>query len=327
MRALVFEAPNRAVVATLEQPSIGPDDVLIRSHAVGICHSDFELYEGRYIIPVSYPIIPGHEWAGEVVEVGRNVTDLRPGDRVVGECVVGPGGRDHFGFSIDGADAELFRARAEWLHKLPDTMSYATGALVEPFSVAYAAVRAAGRVDPSDAVAVIGAGPIGLMAAMCAAAHHARVTVIEPLAHRRQAALDGGAAAALDPTAGGFSDAVADATGGRGFDVVIEAAGAPGAMATALEIAAHEARLVYVGISIERKAEADLGLIQSKALRIQGTIGSAGVWPQTIRFLASGVVDPTRFVTASFPLEQALAALDAARDTERHIKVQIETSA
>src|ERR1700754_2959670 len=113
MKALVFEAPEHAVVANLAQPDIGPDDLLIRSCAVGICHSDFELYAGRYIIPVRYPIIPGHEWAGEIVEVGADVAGLKAGDRVVGECVVGPEGRDHFGFSISGADAEYFRARGE----------------------------------------------------------------------------------------------------------------------------------------------------------------------------------------------------------------------
>src|SRR3954462_14638760 len=127
MKALVFEAPERPVVSDLDAPDIGADDVLIRSRAVGICHSDFELLDGHYIIPVRYPVVPGHEWAGEVVECGSQVEDLRPGDRVVGECVVGPGGRDPFGFSIDGAVAELFKARAEWLHKLPEELSEAVG--------------------------------------------------------------------------------------------------------------------------------------------------------------------------------------------------------
>ena len=84
MRALVFEEPRRAVVRDADVPAIGPEDVLVRSLAVGICHSDIELYEGRYIIPVSYPIIPGHEWGGEIVEVGKAVPDLKPGDLVVG---------------------------------------------------------------------------------------------------------------------------------------------------------------------------------------------------------------------------------------------------
>src|SRR5579864_5611579 len=163
MKALVFEEPRQAGVRELDVPTIAADEVLVRSRNVGICHSDFELFAGRYIIPISYPIIPGHEWSGEVAEVGRAVTGLSTGDRVVGECVVGPGGRDHFGFSISGANAEYFRARAEWLHLLPPELSYTAGALVEPFSVAYNATHSAGGLDPSDHVAVIGGGPIGLL--------------------------------------------------------------------------------------------------------------------------------------------------------------------
>jgi L-iditol 2-dehydrogenase len=326
VKALVFEAPERAVVAELEPPAIGPDEVLVRSHMVGICHSDFELYAGRYIIPVEYPIIPGHEWAGEVAEVGSAVSGLKPGDRVVGECVVGPGGRDHFGFSISGANAEYFRARAEWLHVLPDELSYTGGALVEPFSVAYNATHSAGGVDPSDSVAVIGGGPIGLLCVAAAAAHNATVTLVEPQQARRDKGLELGARAVLDPTSHDFEDGVGEVTQGRGFDVVLEAAGAPAAMASALEIGGHSARLVFVGIDIGSTAPAKLGLIQSKALRLTGIIGSAGLWPQTIRFLASGVVDPSAIVTARFPLESALDALDAAQDTARNVKVHIETA-
>jgi len=326
VKALVFEAPERAVVADIDQPEIGPDEVLVRSHAVGICHSDFELYEGRYIIPVSYPIIPGHEWSGEVAEVGREVVGLKPGDRVVGECVVGPGGRDHFGFSISGANAEYFKARGEWLHQLPEELTYTQGALVEPFSVAYNATVCAGGVDPSDVVAVIGGGPIGLLCIMATVANNAAVVLIEPQAGRRERGLQCGARLALDPAAGDFAEAVAEATAGRGFDVVIEAAGAPAAMAQALEVAGHSARIVYVGINIGAKQPAQLGLIQSKALRLGGIIGSVGVWPRTIRFLASGAVDPSAIVTATFPLESALDALVAARDTARNVKVHIATT-
>src|SRR3954462_16028270 len=239
MKALVFEAPERPVVSDLDAPDIGADDVLIRSRAVGICHSDFELLGGHYIIPVRYPVIPGHEWSGEVVEVGSAVEGLAPGDAVVGECVVGPAGRDHFGFSISGADAELFKARGEWLHKLPEGMSFATGALVEPFSAAYTPVLAAGGMDPRDTVAVIGGGPIGLLTVLAAGATQATVALVEPQAHRRARGLEIGAAHALDPPAGAFDDAVAEVPAGRGFDAVIEAAGSPAAMASALEIAGH----------------------------------------------------------------------------------------
>jgi L-iditol 2-dehydrogenase len=326
MKALVYSGPNQATVLEVETPAIGPDDVLVRSHAVGICHSDFELLEGRYIIGFSYPITPGHEWAGEVAEVGANVSDLVPGDRVVGECVVGPGGRDHFGFSISGAAAEYFRARAEWLHKIPDQLTWTQAALVEPFSVAYNATLCLGGVDPSDTIAVVGSGPIGLLSIMAAAANNARVVVVEPKAGRRALALEMGASAALDPSSADFRDGVAEVTAGRGFDGVIEAAGAPAAMALALEIVGLNGRVAYVGINVGSTAPAALGLIQSKSLRLQGMIGSPGVWPQTIRFIASGAVDPSRIVTARIPLERAVEALAAARDTDTNIKVHIQTA-
>src|SRR3984957_18077220 len=164
MRALVYPSPGEAVIRELDRPVPGPGEVLVRSRVVGGCHSDLELLAGRYIIPISYPVVPGHEWAGEVAETGPGVTDFAAGDPVVGESVVGPGGRDHFGISTSRPVAEYFTARAEWLHRLPPNLTFAQGALVEPFTVGYAAVRAAG-IDPSDRVAGLGAGPIGLMAA------------------------------------------------------------------------------------------------------------------------------------------------------------------
>lgn len=323
MKALVFEKPQRAVIRDLDVPSIAADEVLVRSRNVGICHSDFELYEGRYIIPVSYPIIPGHEWSGEVAEVGTGVTTLREGDRVVGECVVN-NGDDHFGFSISGADAEYFVAKASWLHRIPDELSFAQGAFVEPFSVAYSASVAAGGIDASDEVAVIGGGPIGLLCAMAAATMGGSVTLIEPQAHRRSLAVEVGARRTIDPTAGPLADQVAEATGGRGFDLVIEAAGVPAAMASAFPIAGLGARLVLVGIDVGGTTPVEIGLVQSKALQVRGIIGSAGLWPRTIRFMATSGVDPTPLLTATFPLGDGTAALDAARDTGRNVKVQIE---
>ena len=323
MKALVFEQPDNAVVRDVDMPTIAADEVLVRSRNVGICHSDFELYAGRYIIPVSYPIIPGHEWAGEIAEVGSGVTALRKGDRVVGECVVN-NGDDHFGFSISGADAEYFAAKASWLHTIPDELSLAQGAFVEPFSVAYSAAVAAGGIDASDEVAVIGGGPIGLLCAMTAATMGGAVTLIEPQEHRRKLGLEIGARHAIDPTAGALSEQVAEATHGRGFDVVIEAAGAPAAMASAFPIAALGGRVVIVGIDIGGSANVEIGLIQSKALTVRGIIGSAGLWPRTIRFMATSGVDPSPLLTATFPLHEGTAALEAARDTSRNVKVQIQ---
>ena len=172
------------------------------AHAWSACATPtWSCSPGRYIIPISYPITPGHEWAGEVAETGPGVTTSSRATRWSASAWSGPGGRDHFGFSISGAAAEYFMARAEWLHKLPPQLTFTQGALVEPFSVAYAAVRAA-VIDPSDRVAVLGGGPIGLLTAMAAAGRNAAVTVIEPRPDRRAKAIDVGVPATIDPAAG-----------------------------------------------------------------------------------------------------------------------------
>src|SRR5215831_858453 len=147
MKALQFTRKNHPEVAELAIPAIADDEVLVAARSVGICRSDIDLLEGRYIIPVRYPIIPGHEWSGEIARVGDRVTEFAPGDRVVGECVIGA---EHFGFSISGGAAEFFVAKPAWLHRLPDKLSFTMGALVEPFSCAYYALVHAGNVNASD---------------------------------------------------------------------------------------------------------------------------------------------------------------------------------
>jgi L-iditol 2-dehydrogenase len=321
MKAVQFRGVDELALAEIDPPKIGADEVLVTLRSVGICHSDFELLEGRYIIPFDYPIIPGHEWAGQVVEVGKDVTDFAPGDRVLGECVIG---MEHFGFSISGAAAEFFVARPEWLHHVPDELHDTQAALVEPFSCAYFAAMRADNLNASDTAVVFGAGPIGLSCVAVASTLGARVISAEPNAARADIARRMGAEEVLDPTDAGFVDRVLELTGGRGADVVMEASGQPAAMAAALEVAGFNARLVNIGIDVGRSAEARLGLIQSKQLQIRGTIGSPGVWPQTLRFLARTGLDLSPMVTRRFALDEAPDAYAAARRTSENIKVHIE---
>lgn len=320
MKATTIVQPDELALLDVDIPTFGPDEILIRSRAVGICHSDFDLLAGKYIIPIGFPIVPGHEWAGEVAQVGANVSGWSVGDRVVGECVIGA---DHFGFSISGAAAEYFVVRPEWLHRIPDELSFAQAALVEPFSCAYYAARRAGDVDGSDTAVVFGAGPIGLSAVAALRALGATVIIADPQPERRALARRLGADEEADPTAPDFEDRVAELTGGAGPSVILEASGRPTAMAAALRIAGFEARLVNIGINVGGTAPAELGLIQAKALQIRGSIGSPGVWPQTLKFLARNKIDLTPMITATFPLDDALSAYDAARDTATNVKVHI----
>jgi len=100
MKALVINKPGELQVKDLSTPAIAADEVLVRMRAVGICHSDYELYSGKYIIPIAYPVTPGHEWAGEIVETGKAVGDIKSGDRVVGECVIESGDRSTISASV-----------------------------------------------------------------------------------------------------------------------------------------------------------------------------------------------------------------------------------
>ena len=324
MKALQFVGDNRCSVNELEVPRIGDDEVLLASRSVGICHSDIELLGGRYIIPFEFPVIPGHEWAAEVMQVGSAVKSFGAGDRVVGECVIGT---EHFGFSISGAAAEFFVAKASWLHRLPDNVSWTQGALVEPFSCGYYATVRADNLDASDTVVVLGAGPIGLGVVAAAAGKGARVIVAEPEPARGALARALGAEVVLDPLADTFLAQVEQETHGAGASVVFEASGKPAAMATALEVAGFRARLVYIGIDVGGSAPSRLGLIQSKELQLRGIIGSPGVWPQTLRFLSRSGVDLSPLVTSTYPLAKADDAIGAVLSDKSQVKVHITSAA
>jgi L-iditol 2-dehydrogenase len=324
MKALIFDEPKKLVVSEVQSPRIDDNEVMIRSRRVGICHSDYELLAGQYIIPISYPVTPGHEWVGEVVEVGRNVKNMQAGDRVVGECVINTPERiHHFGFSMDGADREYFGARPEWLHKLPDAVDDAKGALIEPFTCGYYAVMRHGGVNASNTVVVSGGGTIGLVTAAAAIGMGARVIVIDPVKLRRDVAMQLGADAVVDPSSGDPVAAVKELTRG-GADLVVECAGHASSLANVFEYARDEGCVSMVGINIGQKISLDLGKIQIKNLNVKGCIGSPGVWPAAIRFLERTGIDLSPIQTHHFPLDQAAAAFELGKDAQRAVKVTLQ---
>jgi L-iditol 2-dehydrogenase len=324
MKALIFDEPTKPIVAEVQSPRITENEVMIRSRRVGICHSDYELLAGQYIIPISYPVTPGHEWVGEVVEVGTNVKGLKEGDRVVGECVINTPERiHHFGFSMDGADREYFAARPEWLHKLPDAVDDAKGALIEPFTCGYYAVMRHGGVNASNTVVVSGGGTIGLVTAAAAIGMGARVIVVDPVPLRRDVAKRLGADATVDPTAGDPIAAVKELTKG-GADLVVECAGHASSLANVFEYARDEGCVSMVGINIGQKISVDLGKIQIKNLNVKGCIGSPGVWPAAIRFLERTGIDLSPIQTHHFKLDDAVAAFDLGKQPDKAVKVTLQ---
>jgi 2-desacetyl-2-hydroxyethyl bacteriochlorophyllide A dehydrogenase len=325
MKALVFEAPERPVVVDAPMPEVKDTEVLIRTAAIGICHSDYELLAGRYIIPITYPVRPGHEWSGEVVEVGKSVKGHKVGDRVIGECVFRTPERvHHFGFSTNGADCEYFAVLPSLLHKLPESINNKAATLIEPFTCGFYAILNSGGTNASQTVVVSGGGTIGLVTAAAAIGMGASVIVLDPIPSRRNVAKKIGATEALDPTADGVVKRIKELTRGRGADLVVEASGHDASLAEIFNYVREEGRVSMVGINIGRKIPVVLGNIQIKNLTVRGSIGSPGIWPDAIRFLERTKLDLSPIQTHEFPLAEAVKAFEFGKDPRQSIKITIK---
>ena len=275
MKAARWHARHDIRIDEIPEPTApGPGEVIIKVGACGICGTDLEEYtDGPLFIPVDEPnpltgrkapLTIGHEFAGEVVEVGKGVTAFKPGDHLApdvllycGDCywcqrhqVVLCDSLAALGQMGDGGLAEYCKLPVKMAIPVPNGLSDDHAAMAEPLSVAVRAVRR-GRMAPGERVAVFGGGTIGLFCLQVAkAAGAGEVFVVEPLAGRRELALQLGASAVIDPTT---TDPVAEVrrlTGGIGPDLVLEAAGAAPVTPVAIQAARKGGRIVLVGIPV-----------------------------------------------------------------------------
>jgi L-iditol 2-dehydrogenase len=298
--------PKDLRIEEVEVPALAPNQVLIKVGACGICGSDVECFEGlsaegRYDLG---PYTPGHEWGGQIADVGSGLrSDLKVGDKVTGDCVMGCGvcrnckdGRmpsaclnfREIGFRPDspGGMGEYMVVEEQYVHRIPDHWTYADGAWVETFSIGYFGIWGnGGYIDASDTAIILGAGPVGLSAAMTAATSGAKTIVIDPLPKRRETALRYGAEIVLDPTAGDILEQVMAVTDGQGGDVCVEASGNDAAIASLFDIAAHSGRVRLIGHSIGRRVPVEIGKTIWHTLNISGSGGTKDFGQRTIRFM------------------------------------------
>lgn len=303
-RAFLY-GPHDLRIEEVELPPLQPDQVLIKMGACGICGSDVECYEGkskegRYDIA---PYTPGHEWCGEVVEVGKNVTDIHVGKKVAGDCNLACGkcyncksglhtsACNNFretGFRPDspGGMSEYMIIEEQYIYELPDDWSFVEGAWYETFSIGYYGIWGRdGTIDASDYAAVLGCGPVGICATMVCATSGAKTIVVDPLPARRELALKYGADAALDPTASDYKQQMLDATEGHGPSVIAEVSGNDKSVQSIFEIAGHGCRVNLIGHTVGRKIPIEIGLTQWRTLHIKGAGGTYYFGPRTIRFM------------------------------------------
>ncbi|MEJ2556337.1 MAG: alcohol dehydrogenase catalytic domain-containing protein [Anaerolineae bacterium] len=327
MKAAVLHGVHDLRLEELQDPWPADNEVLIRVKATGVCGTDVHMWEGTNQ-EGTFPFIPGHEWSGEVVEVGKDVKSVSRGERVVAEvpipCRICDNCKDGmepnmcpdfelYGFSWEnpGGMAEYTLAREERLFKIPDNVSYEEAALVEPVSVAYHGVwGSGGGAAPHDRIVVFGAGPIGLFAMLSCKASGALVIVVEPQTFRRQLAQGLGADVVLNPMDGDLAEQVKEHTGGRGATMVLECSGSNGALAATLDVIGQQGRIVLIGQSAGRKIPIEIGKAIFERTTIVGSSGSPYYFPKTLTFMSRRLVDLMPVVTHQFPLSETLDAFE-----------------
>jgi L-iditol 2-dehydrogenase len=302
----------------------GPDEVLIKLRSVGICGSDMHWYlDGSiYGFPATYPLVLGHEPAGQVKAVGSRVAGLKPGDRVSIEPTISCGHCEYCGRGqhnnctnsqfmgspqLAGLLREYATVPAHNAELVPDNFSYTQASLIEPAAVIMHMLELV-QIHPGDTVAILGAGPIGLLAAAVARNCGAsQVLMADKLPHRIRMAQEQGATAAVPIEQ--FRESVADLTRGRGVDLAIDAAGAAETINAALAAARLGGTFVLIGIPNHVPVGVDLFSAMAKEIRIQPLKRSNHCSKPAIALLASGAI-PEAIVTHRVNVDQAPAAFE-----------------
>ena len=338
MKALVLKGPDDFSIEEVEDPVPGRFEVLCRVRAVTICGTDSHLIRGDYpgFWPPSYPFIPGHEWAGEIVGLGEGTGSLgwSIGDRIAGtshdacgfckQCVEGRYNvcenygvmalHRHHGHNSQGAFADLTTQGIKSIWRLPDEMSFAEGAMLDPASIALHTANRGG-VQPGDNAAVLGPGPIGLLAADAAYSRGAgRVIVVgrgERLAKAAQMGFEIVDYSAINPI-----EAVLEMTDGLGVEVSLDCAGVPDSFRWGIGMLRRGGRCAAVGIPVDdvQISFQDLVLYERELV---GARASAGEMHHVIPMVSDGRIRVKDIITHRFALRdfaEGLATFNERRD-------------
>jgi scyllo-inosose 3-dehydrogenase len=329
----------RLELSNLPDPTLAPDEVLIKVAAVGICGSDMHMVEvdadGYMLYPglTRFPNILGHEFSGRVVEVGKEVKTLQVGDLVTAEEIQWCGlcdacrqglvnhctNMEELGFTTPGAMAEYIPVKAKYCWKLDEIAerigedeALTLGAMVEPTGVSYHAMfNRLSTWKPGFYAVVFGGGPIGLAAtALAQAAGASQIIAFDVSERRLETAKKLGATSVFNPTGLELNEVILEQTRGHGADFVIEAAGAPAHTLSPLTKAfAVGSTVVHIGRS-ERPTSLGLEYFQVRGVQLAGSLGHAGhgTFPNVIRLMASGRLDMRPMVSAKMSLDKATEA-------------------
>jgi L-iditol 2-dehydrogenase len=337
MRQLVISSPGVVELREAETPEPGPGEAQVLTKAVGICGSDLHALAGAHPF-ITLPCVPGHEVVGVVGKTGDRVSGLEAGMRVIlepslicGQCRYCRSGRYNIcerlavvGCQATGAMADAFTAPAGRFHVVPESLTDAQAALVEPLSTAVHAVRMAGQLAGA-AVAVLGAGTIGLLTLIAARrAGAAAVAVSEPRQGKRQRAVRLGAAFCADPLTADPVPAIREALGGHA-DVTFDCVSSQASTVQAIGLAENGGTVVVVGVAAA-DVTIPLSIIQDREIRLAGS--AMYIQQDVLRaidLMAGGAVPAGELVTATLPLAEGAQAFTRAASGEE-VKVHLVTS-
>jgi L-iditol 2-dehydrogenase len=338
MKQQVMIAPGEIEFREVPIPALKEEDVLIKMMRIGICGSDIHVYQGTHPY-TSYPVTQGHEASGRVEKIGKNITHLKPGDKVTIQpqvvcrtCYPCTHGKYHIcdnlkviGFQTSGMASEYFVCEAERVIKLPNDMLYEEGAMIEPVAVACGALSKVETLKGLNIV-VLGAGPIGNLVAQVAKALGAQSVFITDLSDKRlDIAKEVGIDVTVNPTRQNFDEEVVKAFGPAKADLIIECVGANSTIDAAIESARKGTDIILVGVFGE-KPTVDLGAVQDRELRIIGTLMyQTQDFLKAIDLVSSKKVNLAPLMTRHFTFEDYKEAYDYIdRKKDRVMKIFID---
>ncbi|MDH2999836.1 sulfurtransferase [Chelonobacter oris] len=341
MKALVLDSGKLYIRDKDVSTTVGDDDVEIKIHTVGICGSDIHYYQHGRIGPfiVKEPMILGHEASGTVTCIGKNVTHLAVGDRVCME----PGipnllsMQSKSGFynldpevrfwatpPIDGCLRECVIHPAAFTFKLPDNLSFAEGAMVEPLAIGMQSVTKA-QIKPGDIALVIGAGTIGVLTALAALAGGcAEVVICDVVDDKLSIAGQYPGIHPINSKKTNLLEFIQDFTNGVGVDILFECSGSAAVITDLTTYMASASTAVLVGMPLQ-PAPIDIVAAQAKEITFKTIFRYVNMYPRTIRLLASGKLDIRPLISAVYRFSEAIEAFDrAASGNPQDVKIMIE---
>jgi 2-desacetyl-2-hydroxyethyl bacteriochlorophyllide A dehydrogenase len=334
----IITAPGTIEFQERSLPALRDEDVLIRVRAAAICGSDLHLYKGLHP-SANLPVSVGHEAAGEVIDIGRCVTRHQVGDRVTIEPVIACGKCDycrqgdyhlcaHISFQYrkgQGAFSPYFIVHQDRAYRLPDNISYAEGALIEPLSVALHAVKKSG-IRLGHTSAVFGAGAIGILVALlCKQATGVGSIICDIHPYRLKKALELGASAIINSREQDPVEAILAATGHLGVDRSFEAVGLESTLIQSLQVLKRGCSATLLGIFEQVENRLPVNLFVQREIALLGSQGYAWDFEDALKLIGSGSIDLKPLITHTLPLRDLRQGFEILLSPEdnRSVKVVI----